>query len=310
MYTKNPEYFLTVAREGSISRAAEKLYLSQPYLSQCIGRLEQELQMKLFDRSHTPLVLTDAGRLYLSYLEGVGNLTGKFESQIEELRTGSRQILNVGMTPWRGSVLLPDILPAYAAAHPDVRIVLHEYHSNTLAGLVREDKIDFALMNIPNKIDGFVYQIVFYERMFLVANKIHPAAAGIETSYENPAYINLQELKKERFILLPNEHVMGQATENLFARMNMLNCDILYTTSSTTAVNLVSEGFGLPFMPEGGIRQVPHLNRLAFFTVDHPPFCVPLLILYKKNAFITPQAQDFIEMTKQYYARLKQKASY
>ncbi len=58
MYTKNPEYFLTVAREGSISRAAEKLYLSQPYLSQCIGRLEQELQMKLFDRSHTPLVLT------------------------------------------------------------------------------------------------------------------------------------------------------------------------------------------------------------------------------------------------------------
>ena len=45
-------------------------------------------------------------------------------------------------------------------AHPDVRIVLHEYHSNTLAGLVREDKIDFALMNIPNKIDGFVYQIV------------------------------------------------------------------------------------------------------------------------------------------------------
>ena len=289
MYTKNPEYFLTVAREGSISRAAEKLYLSQPYLSQCIGRLEQELQMKLFDRSHTPLVLTDAGRLYLSYLEGVGNLTGKFESQIEEL---------------------PDILPAYAAAHPDVRIVLHEYHSNTLAGLVREDKIDFALMNIPNKIDGFVYQIVFYERMFLVANKIHPAAAGIETSYENPAYINLQELKKERFILLPNEHVMGQATENLFARMNMLNCDILYTTSSTTAVNLVSEGFGLTFIPEGGIRQVPHLNRLAFFTVDHPPFCVPLLILYKKNAFITPQAQDFIEMTKQYYARLKQKASY
>ena len=267
MYTKNPEYFLTVAREGSISRAAEKLYLSQPYLSQCIGRLEQELQMKLFDRSHTPLVLTDAGRLYLSYLEGVGNLTGKFESQIEELRTGSRQILNVGMTPWRGSVLLPDILPAYAAAHPDVRIVLHEYHSNTLAGLVREDKIDFALMNIPNKIDGFVYQIVFYERMFLVANKIHPAAAGIETSYENPAYINLQELKKERFILLPNEHVMGQATENLFARMNMLNCDILYTTSSTTAVNMVSEGFGLTFIPEGGIRQVPHLNRLAFFTV-------------------------------------------
>lgn len=242
MYIKNPEYFMTVAREGSISRAAEKLYLSQPYLSQCIGRLEQELQMKLFDRSHTPLVLTDAGRLYLSYLEGVGTLTGKFESQIEELRTGSRQILNVGMTPWRGSVLLPDILPSYAAAHPDVRIVLHEYHSNMLAKLLQEDKIDFGLMNIPNKMDGFIYQTVFYERMFLVANREHPAVKGRETSYEHPAYINMRELRKERFILLPNEHVMGRAMENLFARMGMQNADILYTTNSTTAVNLVGEG--------------------------------------------------------------------
>lgn len=304
MYTKNPEYFLTVAREGSISRAAEKLYLSQPYLSQCIGRLEQELQIKLFDRSHAPLVLTEAGRLYLSYLESVGTLTGKFESQVEGLRTGSRPILNVGMTPWRGSVLLPDILPAFAASHPEVRIVLHENHSNILSGLLEEDKLDFALMNIPNKLDGFVYQAVFYEKMFLVANKAHPAVRNKKTSHAHPAYIDMQELRGERFILLPNEQVMGQAMENLFVRMNMQNADILYTTSSTTAVNLVSEGFGITFLPEGGIRHVPHLDRLALFTVDDPPFCVPLLILYKKNAFLTPQAEDFIKMTKAFYAGL------
>ena len=307
MYIKNPEYFLMVAREGSISRAAEKLYLSQPYLSQCIGRLEQELEMKLFDRSHTPLTLTDAGRLYLSYLDGVGALTGRFESQLEELRTGRSQIMNVGMTPWRGSVLLPDILPAYAAAHPDVRIVLHEHYSNTLTKMLGEDQVDFALINSPQKLDDFVYQTIFYERMFLVANKDHPAVQGRKTSYENPAFIKLRELRRERFILLPNTHVMGQAVENLFVRMRMQNADILYTNSSTTAVNLVSAGFGLTFLPEGGIRHVPRLDRLAFFTVDEPPFCVPLLIVYKKNAFITPQAADFIEMARAYYAQLKKK---
>ena len=112
MYIKNPEYFITTVREGSISKAAEKLYLSQPYLSQCIARTEKELGVKLFDRSHMPLKLTEAGKIYMRYLESVGVLTGQFEEQLGELKTGRSRTLNVGMTLWRGSVLhllLPDV---------------------------------------------------------------------------------------------------------------------------------------------------------------------------------------------------------
>ena len=88
MHIKNPEYFITTVREGSISKAAEKLYLSQPYLSQCIARTEKELGVKLFDRSHMPLKLTEAGKIYMRYLESVGVLTGQFEEQLGELKTG------------------------------------------------------------------------------------------------------------------------------------------------------------------------------------------------------------------------------
>ena len=88
MYIKNPEYFITTVREGSISKAAEKLYLSQPYLSQCIARTEKELGVKLFDRSHMPLKLTEAGKIYMRYLESVGGLTGQFEEQLGELSDG------------------------------------------------------------------------------------------------------------------------------------------------------------------------------------------------------------------------------
>ena len=65
MYIKNPEYFITTVREGSISKAAEKLYLSQPYLSQCIARTEKELGVKLFDRSHMALKLTAVSYTHL-----------------------------------------------------------------------------------------------------------------------------------------------------------------------------------------------------------------------------------------------------
>lgn len=304
MYIKNPEYFLTVARERGISKAAEKLLLSQPYLSQCIGRMEQELGMKLFDRSHTPLTLTEAGKLYLSYLEGVGALTGKFESQLEELKTDSRQTLNIGMTLWRGSVLLPDILPVFTELHPEARIVLHEEHSEKLEELLLEEEIDFALMNIPKKVDEFIYELILNERMLLVANREAPFVRGLKTSVEHPAHISLDNLKGERFLLLPEWQVMGRAMANLFSKMGIQCADILYTTSSTTAVNLVSGGFGITFLPEGGIRHVSHRDRLAFFTVDNPPFSIPLLILYKKNTFVTPLAKEFIDMTRVYYAGL------
>ena len=64
MFVKNPEYFLTIAKERSISRAAERLYLSQPYLSQYLAKLESNLGVMLLDRSHTPLSMTPAGELF------------------------------------------------------------------------------------------------------------------------------------------------------------------------------------------------------------------------------------------------------
>ena len=91
MYIKNPEYFITTVREGSISKAAEKLYLSQPYLSQCIARTEKELGVKLFDRSHMPLKLTEAGKIYMRYLESVGVLPGKLQPAVPEAHRRFRQ---------------------------------------------------------------------------------------------------------------------------------------------------------------------------------------------------------------------------
>ena len=64
MFVKNPEYFLTIAKERSISKAAEKLYLSQPYLSQYLAKLESNLGVTLLDRSRSPLQLTQAGALF------------------------------------------------------------------------------------------------------------------------------------------------------------------------------------------------------------------------------------------------------
>lgn len=126
MFVKNPEYFLAIVKERSISKAADRLYLSQPYLSQYLAKLEANLGVTLLDRSHTPLRLTAAGELFHAYLERQGYLDRQLESDLQQLQEKKHQQLHIGVSTWRGSTLLPDILPRFAAKYPDVQVVLHE----------------------------------------------------------------------------------------------------------------------------------------------------------------------------------------
>ena len=86
MFVKNPEYFLAIVKERSISKAAERLYLSQPYLSQYLAKLESELGVVLLDRSHSPLRLTPAGELFHAYLERQSYLDRQLVSDLRDLQ--------------------------------------------------------------------------------------------------------------------------------------------------------------------------------------------------------------------------------
>ena len=86
MFVKNPEYFLTIVKERSISKAAERLYLSQPYLSQYLAKLENTLGVTLLDRSHSPLTLTPAGEVFHAYLERHGYLNRQLVSDLQDLK--------------------------------------------------------------------------------------------------------------------------------------------------------------------------------------------------------------------------------
>lgn len=112
---KNPEYFLTIAKEGNISKAAEILYVSQSYLSQYISKLESSFDVKLFDRSKVPIELTEAGRIYYNYLQASNQLYSKLTSDFDALNRERANTLNLGIPPWRGATMLPEILPIFAA---------------------------------------------------------------------------------------------------------------------------------------------------------------------------------------------------
>ena len=177
---KNPEYFLTVAAEGSFSKAAEKLYVSQPYLSQHVLRLEKEFGVRLLDRSQTPLRLTEAGRVYVNYLESGKRLEQKLLSDFAELSRDCEQTLRLALSSWRAGVLLPDILPAYSTQYPQVRLDVMEYPTNELYRLVLEDKADLAVMNTSlDTPEGITVETIMHERILACGQPPELRDAGV-----------------------------------------------------------------------------------------------------------------------------------
>ena len=310
MYLKNPEYFLMIARERSISKAAERLFLSQPYLSQYLAKLEGNLGVTLFDRSRNPLRITEAGRLFQAYLESQGHLDRQLESELRELKDNARQVIHIGLAVWRGSTLLPDILPVFTRLHPEVEIVLHETPASELEKLIEENVTDFCIMHIPADTSQLTYELIMQERILLVGNRSHPLLAGVESTLSDPRPFDITLLHDEQFIMLPAGWRLSQVIGNMLDTHQMsLRRRPIFTTNNTTAANLVAENMGFTFLPETGARRSYNLDKLAFFTIDDPPLACPLAIVYKKNGFISPAARAFIDVTRDYYKRFHQVSS-
>ena len=161
---RNPEYFLAIASEKSISKAAERLHISQPYLSQYVIHLEKEFGVRLLDRTKSPLALTAAGKVYANYLEDSSQLYEQLLQDFTRLNASRRQTLRVAMSNWRASTLLPSILPAFSQEHPEAHLELLERPTSEMFRLVADNTVDFAIMNTNlNTPDYLTTETILYE---------------------------------------------------------------------------------------------------------------------------------------------------
>lgn len=293
---RNPEYFLTVASERSISRAAERLHISQPYLSQYIIRLETEFGVRLLDRQKTPLALTPAGRVYADYLEDCAQRYAQLMQDFTRLHASRRQTLRVAMSNWRASTLLPVILPPFSREHPEIQLELFEQPTSELYRLVAEGKVDFAVMNTDlNVPEHLAAETILYEKIFLVGNRENPAAMELLREIEAGEPPQLGVLEQERMVLLRPDLMLAARTNSFLERLHLTPQNCLYTSNATTALNLTAGNFGFCFVNETAIHNAPNRKDLIFYDLDSPELIHPLSVVYKKKRRLLPAARDFVD---------------
>jgi DNA-binding transcriptional LysR family regulator len=225
--------FLAVAEEGSVSKGAERLHISQPAVSKQLRDLERSLNVALFYRLSTGVRLTDAGELLLGYARDLFALEAQAEHALRDLRELRRGTLTVGASTTIGNYLLPKVCAAFGGNFPGVALRLEINNTARTQKLLQENAIDLALT------EGFVEAPNLSGESFYEDEIV--AVASTQHALANEASLNLAQLVGSPFVL----REAGSGTRDIIQRTldaRGLNAAPAMTLGHTEAIKRALEG--------------------------------------------------------------------
>lgn len=287
MELRQVRYVLAVAEERSFSRAANRLHLAQPSLSQQIAKLEKLLGVTLFHRLPQHVELTDAGQRFVQVAQTLVDMSEGLEREMRSYAVGECGKLMVGSLPITGAYVLPHVISAFTKRFPGVELQLVEDTSSHLEQLLVRGKIDVSLLTMPIGDPSIETIPAINEEIFLALPPQHPLAKRKE--------IDLAEVADQPFILLKE----GQGFRTISLRLCELagfRPRIVFESSNIQTVqSLVSAGMGLSFAPK--------MIALAPGSAE-PPVYVPLtskpsrtlVVAYRKDRPLSKPAEAFVRI--------------
>ena len=243
MELRHLHYFIAVAEELHFSRAAKRLCISQPPLSQQIRDLEDELGVKLFERTKRHVQLTEAGKVFLerSYL-----VLAQLEQAIEVTqRIGRGEVgrLAIGFVDSATYTLLPDILRVFREQFPAVELRLHELTTQEQIHALHQNQIDVGVVRSAIIEPGLSTECVLKESLVLALPQTHPLSAQVKVS--------VSTLADESFILFPAKlgPVFYEQIIQICQQAGFRPKVAQEAVQMQTIIGLVAAGLGIAFVP-------------------------------------------------------------
>ena len=231
--------FVAVAEERHFGRAAERLHMAQPPLSQQIRKLEEELGMELFDRSTRPVRVTPAGT---HFLEEAYRTLEQARRAVERGRRAARGELghlSIGAMPRAYNRLVPSVVALFRARVRHVTLELSMDDPTALADAVRDEQLDAAFSGPPIETRGLSVELIESDPMVAIVPKAHPLAER--------AGVSLADLAGETFISVSREVSQGIADmeRSMFATRALTRAEVIEAPSTEAQLALVAAGVGV-----------------------------------------------------------------
>lgn len=294
------EYLKAIREYGNISHAANALFVSQPYLSTFMKNLESKLGVELINRQVTPLTLTYAGELYISYMQEIHEMHEFMMRDLEALTELKKGRIVIGINPILASHMLYDFLPEFMDKYPGIEIQLEEGTANEMETLTLQNKIDVCINMLPIKNTGLVYEKLYEENIYLVIPKGHKF---YEENNKEIKHIPFppSKLNHQKFILLKPGLGLRRLTDNIFEQYGINPTITLETNNIENAYRLANKGIGITIIPECIVTRDQLEIESNLYTLGNPVYKNNVVISFKQDAVLSPAASAFLEFTKKRY---------
>ncbi|MDD9267707.1 LysR family transcriptional regulator [Paenibacillus sp. GCM10023248] len=291
MELRQLQYAIQIAIERNFSRAAEKLHIAQPSLSQQLSKLEKEIGVLLFQRSTNSVELTHAGSLFVEKSQKILDMVEQLKKEMEDISQMKKGRLVVGSMPITGSTILPFVVPAFQTAYPEIEISLVEETSFNLETLTTNGQTDISLLSLPLREDSLVYETLLEEEIVLAVPPKHPLTQSKEP-------IRIKQLEKESFIALKKGQGFRKLTLELCQNAGIVPNIVFESSNMETVQSLVAAGMGIAFVPY--LISKRNYSELApvHLALEGRPVRT-LVIAYRKGRYLSKAAEAFVTTMKE-----------
>src|SRR6266853_7032982 len=240
-------YFVAVADEGSFSRAAAKVRVAQPSLSQQIRKLETEIGQRLFDRLSRSVVLTEAGRCFIEYARQILASIGDARRCVDELNDTVTGKLAVGAIPTIAPYVLPELVKKFHKDYPEVTLELVEDVTDGITRRVEAGELDVALASSCQQSPSLRRESLGHEPLLALVPEGHPLA--------KKTLVELDDLKSQRFLLLHEMHCLSQQVHHLLDARRLRPEIALAGSQLGTIANMVAAEIGVSIVPQMMVKH-------------------------------------------------------
>lgn len=290
MDIKQLRYFLTIAEEGQITRAAKRLHMAQPPLSQQLKLLEQELGVQLVERMGRTLRLTEAGLNLRVRAEQIIGLVESTVSEIAEHHKGIRGTISIGTVASTGVTLLPERIRTFHQSYPMVYFQLWEGDTHRITELLESRVIEVGIVRLP------IDNLKKYNMLQLPTEPVMAAIGPAWSAGGDNSPIRLSELANLPILLLRRQHGTFIYEQFLEAcRQSGFEPNVLCESSDImTLLALAEAGVGITIVPKSAIN-LRASTSLKFREIIEPSLETTAAVIWLNNRILSTPVRRFIE---------------
>lgn len=287
MELRQLEYFQMASRLKNITRAAQRLKVSQPNITVAIKKLESELGVQLFDRSQKQLTLTPEGKVFLKRIELAMRNIDDAILEVNDYKQLQKGTIKIGIPPMMGAYLFPKVFSGFRRLHPNLNVLLYEEGSLSIREKLERDELDFGIIIVPESAPNLnVLKMSRSQLMVCVAQK---------SSLAKKAEIRPNDIAASDLIMLKEGSYLREIVQSKLSALKISPRTVLESGQIVTIKGLVAHKVGIAFLLDFICEDSAGIKAIPFYE----PIYVDIALAWKKERYVSKAAQAFIDFCKE-----------